>query len=211
RERGITIKSHAIQMNHAYNGEQYVLNLIDTPGHVDFSYEVSRSIAACEGALLIVDASQGIQAQTISNLYLALEHDLEIIPILNKMDLPGAMPEEVKDQIIELIGCKREDIIPASGKTGLGVDNILKAIVERIPPPKGNPAGELQALIFDSVFNSFRGIVAYFKVLNGEIRKGDKVKFIATSKNYIAEEIGTLKLSQKPKEVISTGDVGYII
>lgn len=211
RERGITIKSHAIQMDYMDNGQNYVLNLIDTPGHVDFSYEVSRSIAACEGALLIVDASQGIQAQTISNLYLALEHDLEIIPILNKMDLPGAMPEEVKDQIIELIGCKREDIIPASGKTGLGVDNILKAIVERIPPPKGNPAGELQALIFDSVFNSFRGIVAYFKVLNGEIRKGDKVKFIATNKNYIAEEIGTLKLSQKPKEVISTGDVGYII
>ncbi|HQS05789.1 MAG TPA: GTP-binding protein, partial [Daejeonella sp.] len=163
---------------------------------MDFSYEVSRSIAACEGALLIVDASQGIQAQTISNLYLALEHDLEIIPILNKMDLPGAMPEEVKDQIIELIGCKREEIIPASGKTGLGVDNILKAIVERIPAPKGNPDGELQALIFDSVFNSFRGIIAYYKVLNGEIRKGDKVKFVATDKDYIAEEVGTLKLTQ---------------
>lgn len=211
RERGITIKSHAIQMDYIEDGQPYVLNLIDTPGHVDFSYEVSRSIAACEGALLIVDASQGIQAQTISNLYLALEHDLEIIPILNKMDLPGAMPEEVSDQIIELIGCKREDIIPASGKTGLGVNNILKAIVERVPAPKGNPDGELQALIFDSVFNSFRGIVAYFKVLNGEIRKGDKVKFVATDKDYIAEEVGTLKLTQKPKDVIKTGDVGYII
>jgi GTP-binding protein LepA len=211
RERGITIKSHAIQMDYIQDGQPYVLNLIDTPGHVDFSYEVSRSIAACEGALLIVDASQGIQAQTISNLYLALEHDLEIIPILNKMDLPGAMPEEVKDQIIELIGCKREDIIPASGKTGLGVDNILRAIVERVPSPKGNPDGELQALIFDSVFNSFRGIIAYFKVLNGEIRKGDRVKFVATDKDYIAEEVGTLKLTQKPKDVIKTGDVGYII
>jgi GTP-binding protein LepA len=211
RERGITIKSHAIQMDYIQDGQPYILNLIDTPGHVDFSYEVSRSIAACEGALLIVDASQGIQAQTISNLYLALEHDLEIIPILNKMDLPGAMPEEVKDQIIELIGCKREEIIPASGKTGLGVDHILRAIVERIPAPKGNPDGELQALIFDSVFNSFRGIIAYFKVLNGEIRKGDKVKFVATDKDYIAEEVGTLKLTQKPKDVIKTGDVGYII
>ena len=211
RERGITIKSHAIQMDYIQDGQPYVLNLIDTPGHVDFSYEVSRSIAACEGALLIVDASQGIQAQTISNLYLALEHDLEIIPILNKMDLPGAMPEEVKDQIIELIGCKREEIIPASGKTGLGVDNILRAIVERVPSPKGNPDGELQALIFDSVFNSFRGIIAYFKVLNGEIRKGDRVKFVATDKDYIAEEVGTLKLTQKPKDVIKTGDVGYII
>ena len=211
RERGITIKSHAIQMDYTEDGQPYILNLIDTPGHVDFSYEVSRSIAACEGALLIVDASQGIQAQTISNLYLALEHDLEIIPILNKMDLPGAMPEEVSDQIIELIGCKREDIIPASGKTGLGVNNILKAIIQRVPAPKGNPDGELQALIFDSVFNSFRGIVAYFKVLNGEIRKGDKVKFVATNKDYIAEEVGTLKLTQKPKDVIKTGDVGYII
>ncbi len=211
RERGITIKSHAIQMDYIQDGQPYVLNLIDTPGHVDFSYEVSRSIAACEGALLIVDASQGIQAQTISNLYLALEHDLEIIPILNKMDLPGAMPEEVKDQIIELIGCKREEIIPASGKTGLGVDTILRAIVERVPSPKGNPDGELQALIFDSVFNSFRGIIAYFKVLNGEIRKGDRVKFVATDKDYIAEEVGTLKLTQKPKDVIKTGDVGYII
>ena len=211
RERGITIKSHAIQMDYIQDGQPYVLNLIDTPGHVDFSYEVSRSIAACEGALLIVDASQGIQAQTISNLYLALEHDLEIIPILNKMDLPGAMPEEVKDQIIELIGCKREEIIPASGKTGLGVDNILRAIVERVPSPKGNPDGELQALIFDSVFNSFRGIIAYFKILNGEIRKGDRVKFVATDKDYIAEEVGTLKLTQKAKDVIKTGDVGYII
>ncbi|MBC7745289.1 MAG: elongation factor 4 [Flavobacterium sp.] len=211
RERGITIKSHAIQMDYIEDGQPYILNLIDTPGHVDFSYEVSRSIAACEGALLIVDASQGIQAQTISNLYLALEHDLEIIPILNKMDLPGAMPEEVKDQIIELIGCKREDIIPASGKTGMGVHDILRAIVERVPAPKGNPDGELQALIFDSVFDSFRGIVAYFKVLNGEIRKKDKVKFVATDKEYIAEEVGTLKLKKLPKDVIKTGDVGYII
>jgi GTP-binding protein LepA len=211
RERGITIKSHAIQMDYVQDGQPYIFNLIDTPGHVDFSYEVSRSIAACEGALLIVDASQGIQAQTISNLYLALEHDLEIIPILNKMDLPGAMPEEVKDQIIELIGCKREDIIPASGKTGQGVHDILRAIVERVPAPKGNPDSELQALIFDSVFNSFRGIIAYFKVLNGEIRKGDKVKFVATGKEYIAEEVGTLKLKQAPKDVIKTGDVGYII
>ena len=198
-------------MDYVQDGQPYILNLIDTPGHVDFSYEVSRSIAACEGALLIVDASQGIQAQTISNLYLALEHDLDIIPILNKMDLPGAMPEEVKDQIIELIGCKREDIIPASGKTGLGVHDILRAIVERCPPPVGNPDGELQALIFDSVFDSFRGIVAYFKVLNGEIRKKDKVKFVATGKEYIAEEVGTLKLKQSPKDVIKTGDVGYII
>jgi len=211
RERGITIKSHAIQMDYEQDGQKYIFNLIDTPGHVDFSYEVSRSIAACEGALLIVDASQGIQAQTISNLYLALEHDLEIIPILNKMDLPGAMPEEVKDQIIELIGCKREEIIPASGKTGLGVHDILRAIVDRVPAPVGNPDGELQALIFDSVFDSFRGIVAYFKVLNGEIRKKDKVKFVATGKEYIAEEVGTLKLKQSPKDVIKTGDVGYII
>lgn len=211
RERGITIKSHAIQMNYTLDGQEYVLNLIDTPGHVDFSYEVSRSIAACEGALLIVDASQGIQAQTISNLYLALEHDLEIIPVLNKMDLPGAMPEEVKDQIIELIGCKREEIIPASGKTGMGVLDILQAIIDRVPAPVGNPDGELQALIFDSVFNSFRGIIAYFKVENGEIRKGDKVKFMATGKEYIADEVGTLKLQQQPKAVIKTGDVGYII
>lgn len=211
RERGITIKSHAIQMDYYQDGEHYVLNLIDTPGHVDFSYEVSRSIAACEGALLIVDASQGIQAQTISNLYLALEHDLEIIPILNKMDLPGAMPEEVKDQIIDLIGGKREDIIPASGKTGMGIPEILRAIVERIPAPQGDPKAPLQALIFDSVYNSFRGIMAYFKVENGEIRKGDKVKFIATGKEYIADEVGTLKLNQVSKDVIRTGDVGYII
>lgn len=211
RERGITIKSHAIQMNYKVDGQEYVFNLIDTPGHVDFSYEVSRSIAACEGALLIVDAAQGIQAQTISNLYLALEHDLEIIPILNKMDLPGAMPEEVKDQIVDLIGCKREEIIAASGKTGMGIEDILRAIVERVPPPVGEPTKELQALIFDSVFNSFRGIIAYFKVVNGEIRKGDKVKFVATGKEYYAEEIGTLKLNQEPKDVIKTGDVGYII
>jgi GTP-binding protein LepA len=211
RERGITIKSHAIQMDYELDGQKYVLNLIDTPGHVDFSYEVSRSIAACEGALLIVDAAQGIQAQTISNLYLALENDLEIIPVLNKMDLPGAMPEEVKDQIVELIGCKREDILAASGKTGMGVLDILRAIIERVPAPVGDPEAPLQALIFDSVYNSFRGIVAYFKVVNGEIRKGDRVKFFATEKQYIAEEVGTLKLKQLPKDVIKTGDVGYII
>jgi len=211
RERGITIKSHAIQMDYELDGQKYILNLIDTPGHVDFSYEVSRSIAACEGALLIVDAAQGIQAQTISNLYLALENDLEIIPVLNKMDLPGAMPEEVKDQIVELIGCKREDILAASGKTGMGVHDILHAIVERVPPPVGDPEAPLQALIFDSVFNSFRGIVAYFKVVNGEIRKGDKVKFFATEKQYNADEVGTLKLKQSPRDVIKTGDVGYII
>jgi len=211
RERGITIKSHAIQMDYELNGQKYILNLIDTPGHVDFSYEVSRSIAACEGALLIVDAAQGIQAQTISNLYLALENDLEIIPILNKMDLPGAMPEEVKDQIVELIGCKREEIIAASGKTGMGVHDILRAIVERVPAPVGDPTAPLQALIFDSVFNSFRGIVAYFKVVNGEIRKGERVKFFATEKQYFADEVGTLKLKQSPRDVIKTGDVGYII
>jgi len=211
RERGITIKSHAIQMDYVLDGQTYTLNLIDTPGHVDFSYEVSRSIAACEGALLIVDAAQGIQAQTISNLYLALENDLEIIPVLNKMDLPGAMPEEVKDQIVELIGCKREDILAASGKTGMGVHDILRAIVERVPAPVGDPEAPLQALIFDSVYNSFRGIVAYFKVVNGEIRKGDKVKFFATEKQYLADEVGTLKLKQSPKDVIKTGDVGYII
>ena len=211
RERGITIKSHAIQMDYELNGQKYILNLIDTPGHVDFSYEVSRSIAACEGALLIVDAAQGIQAQTISNLYLALENDLEIIPILNKMDLPGAMPEEVKDQIVDLIGCKRDEILAASGKTGMGVHDILRAIVERVPPPVGDPKAPLQALIFDSVFNSFRGIVAYFKVVNGEIRKGDKVKFFATEKQYLADEVGTLKLKQSPRDVIRTGDVGYII
>ena len=211
RERGITIKSHAIQMNYQKDGQDYIFNLIDTPGHVDFSYEVSRSIAACEGALLIVDASQGIQAQTISNLYLALEHDLEIIPVLNKMDLPGAMPEEVKDQIVDLIGCKREDILAASGKTGQGVHDILSAIVDRIPAPVGDPEGELQALIFDSVFNSFRGIIAYYKVVNGQIKKGDKVKFVATGKEYYAEEVGVLKLNQEPRNLIKTGDVGYII
>jgi GTP-binding protein LepA len=211
RERGITIKSHAIQMDYVLDGQKYVLNLIDTPGHVDFSYEVSRSIAACEGALLIVDAAQGIQAQTISNLYLALENDLEIIPILNKMDLPGAMPEEVKDQIVDLIGCKREEILAASGKTGMGVHDILRAIVERVPAPVGDPKAPLQALIFDSVFNSFRGIIAYFKVVNGEIRKGDKVKFVATEKQYLADEVGTLKLRPFAKDVIKTGDVGYII
>lgn len=211
RERGITIKSHAIQMAYSRDGVDYILNLIDTPGHVDFSYEVSRSIAACEGALLIVDAAQGIQAQTISNLYLALDHDLVIIPILNKMDLPGAMPEEVKDQIEELILCNRSDIIPASGKTGLGVDQILEAIIHRIPPPKGNPEAPLKALIFDSVFNSFRGIIAYYKVIDGEIRKNDEVKFINTSKQYHADEIGVLKLKQQPRDVVSTGDVGYII
>jgi len=211
RERGITIKSHAIQMDYVLDGQKYILNLIDTPGHVDFSYEVSRSIAACEGALLIVDAAQGIQAQTISNLYLALENDLEIIPVLNKMDLPGAMPEEVKDQIVDLLGCKREEILAASGKTGAGVHDILRAIVERVPAPVGDPQAPLQALIFDSVFNSFRGIIAYFKVVNGEIRKGDKVKFVATEKQYIADEVGTLKLNQLPKDVIKTGDVGYII
>ncbi|MFD2287328.1 elongation factor 4 [Pedobacter petrophilus] len=211
RERGITIKSHAIQMNYKVGDIEYNFNLIDTPGHVDFSYEVSRSIAACEGALLIVDASQGIQAQTISNLYLALEHDLEIIPILNKMDLPGAMPEEVKDQIIDLIGCKREDIIPASGKTGMGIPDIIQAIVDRVPAPVGDPEAPLQALIFDSVFNSFRGIIAYYKVINGEIKKGDKVKFINTGKQYLADEVGILKLDMSPRSVVKTGDVGYII
>lgn len=211
RERGITIKSHAIQMNYKVGEIEYNFNLIDTPGHVDFSYEVSRSIAACEGALLIVDASQGIQAQTISNLYLALEHDLEIIPILNKMDLPGAMPEEVKDQIIDLIGCKREEIIPASGKTGLGIPDIIQAIVDRVPAPVGDPGAPLQALIFDSVFNPFRGIIAYYKVVNGEIKKGDKVKFINTGKQYLADEVGILKLDMSPRAVVKTGDVGYII
>jgi GTP-binding protein LepA len=211
RERGITIKSHAIQMAYEYNGEKYNLNLIDTPGHVDFSYEVSRSIAACEGALLIVDAAQGIQAQTISNLYLALENDLEIIPVLNKIDLPSANPEEVKDQIVELLGCSRDAIIAASGKTGIGVFDILAAIVERVPPPVGDPQAPLQALIFDSVFNSFRGIIAYFKVKNGVIKKGDRVKFVNTGQEYFAEEVGVLKLKQEPKSEIKTGDVGYII
>lgn len=211
RERGITIKSHAIQMDYVSNGQKYVLNLIDTPGHVDFSYEVSRSIAACEGALLIVDASQGIEAQTISNLYLALENDLEIIPILNKMDLPGAMPEEVTDQIVDLIGCSPDDVIPASGKTGLGVDDILEAIVTRISAPKGNPDGPLQAMIFDSVFNPFRGIIAYFRVINGSIKKGDLVKFVNTGKQYDADEIGVLKMDLSPRKEVFTGDVGYII
>lgn len=211
RERGITIKSHAIQMEYQQDGQEYILNLIDTPGHVDFSYEVSRSIASCEGALLIVDATQGIQAQTISNLYLAIENDLEIIPVLNKMDLASAMPEEVKDQIVDLLGCDREEILAASGKTGLGVEEILRAVVERVPAPKGDPNGPFQALIFDSVFDSYRGINAYFKVLNGQIKKGEKVKFIATGKEYYADEIGTLKLKQEPKKVIKTGEVGYII
>lgn len=211
RERGITIKSHAIQMKYEYQGETYILNLIDTPGHVDFSYEVSRSIAACEGALLIVDAAQGIQAQTISNLYMAIEHDLEIIPILNKIDLPSAMPDEVEDQIVELLGCKREDILRASGKTGQGVYDILDAVVNRVPAPKGDPGAPLQCLIFDSVFNSFRGIIAYFKVVNGTIRKGDMVKFVATGKEYDADEIGVLKLTMQPKAEVGCGEVGYII
>lgn len=211
RERGITIKSHAIQMEYNYEGTAYKLNLIDTPGHVDFSYEVSRSIAACEGALLIIDATQGIQAQTISNLYLALEHDLEIIPVMNKMDMDNAMPEEVEEQIIDLIGCKPEEIIRASGKTGLGINEILEAIIKKIPAPKGDPEAPLQALIFDSVFNSFRGIIAYFRIMNGQIRKGDLVKFFNTGKEYNADEIGVLKLVQQPREILSAGDVGYII
>ncbi len=211
RERGITIKSHAIQMDYEQDGVKYVLNLIDTPGHVDFSYEVSRSIAACEGALLIVDAAQGIEAQTISNLYLALENDLEIIPVLNKMDLPGAEPEAVTDQIVDLIGCDPSDVIPASGKTGLGVDKILEAVVERIPAPKGNIEEPLQAMIFDSVFNSFRGIIAYFRVINGQIKKGDRVKFVATEKEYNADEIGILRMDMEPRTTVSAGDVGYII
>jgi len=211
RERGITIKSHAIQMQYPNDGELYTLNLIDTPGHVDFSYEVSRSIAACEGALLIVDASQGIEAQTISNLYLAINHDLEIIPVLNKIDLPGAMPDEVSDQIIDLIGCKKEDIIHASGKEGIGIQDILDAVITRIPAPKGDPEAPLQALIFDSTFNSYRGIEVIFRVYNGEIRKGDRVKFMNTGKEYFADEIGTLGLEQEPKSIIKTGDVGYLI
>ncbi|SHF05528.1 GTP-binding protein LepA [Flavobacterium fontis] len=211
RERGITIKSHAIQMEYTYKGEKYILNLIDTPGHVDFSYEVSRSIAACEGALLIVDAAQSIQAQTISNLYLALENDLEIIPVLNKVDLPSANPEEVSDDIVDLLGCKLEDIIHASGKTGFGVDKILEAIVERIPAPKGDKDEPLQALIFDSVYNPFRGIEVIFRVKNGEIRKGQKIKFMSTGNEYYADEVGTLKLNQVPKDVIGCGDVGYLI
>ncbi|MDE7387299.1 MAG: translation elongation factor 4 [Muribaculaceae bacterium] len=211
RERGITIKSHAIQMDYNLDGEHYILNLIDTPGHVDFSYEVSRSIAACEGALLIVDASQGIQAQTISNLYMAIDNDLEIIPVINKIDLDSAKPDEVEDQIIELLGCKREEIIRASGKTGAGVPEILKAIVDRIPAPVGDPEAPLQALIFDSVFNPFRGIIAYFKIQNGTIHKGDFVKFVATGKEYNADEIGVLKLDMSPRNELSAGNVGYII
>jgi GTP-binding protein LepA len=211
KERGITIKSHAIQMEYEYQGEKYLLNLIDTPGHVDFSYEVSRSIAACEGALLVVDATQGVQAQTISNLYMAIDHDLEIIPVINKIDMPSAMPDEVEDEIVELIGCDRKDIIRASGKTGEGVEEILNAVVERIPHPVGDPEAPLQALIFDSVFNSFRGIIAYFKILNGSIRKGDKVKFFNTGMEYDADEVGVLKMDMVPKNVLSTGDVGYII
>ena len=211
RERGITIKSHAIQMNHVHNGKKYALNLIDTPGHVDFSYEVSRSIAACEGALLIVDATQGIQAQTISVLYQAIEHNLEIIPVLNKMDMDSAMPEDVKDQIVDLIGCDRDDIIEASGKTGLGVDEILEAIITRIPAPTGNPDAPLQALIFDSVFNNFRGIYAYFRIFNGTIRKAELVKFFNTKKEYYADEIGILGFTPEPRPELSAGDVGYII
>ncbi|MEA1786582.1 translation elongation factor 4 [Arenibacter sp. GZD96] len=211
RERGITIKSHAIQMDYTYKGEKYILNLIDTPGHVDFSYEVSRAIAACEGALLVVDAAQSIQAQTISNLYLALENDLEIIPVLNKVDLPSANPEEVTDDIVDLLGCQAEEVIPASAKTGLGIDAILSAIIERIPPPKGKENDPLQALVFDSVYNPFRGVETYFRVIHGEIKKGQKIKFVATGKNYYADEIGTLKLTQFPKQVVKTGDVGYLI
>ena len=211
RERGITIKSHAIQMEYIHNGEEYFLNLIDTPGHVDFSYEVSRSIASCEGALLVIDATQGIQAQTISNLYMAIDHDLEIIPVLNKMDMANAMPEDVKDQIVDLVGCKREDIVEASAKTGMGIDTILEKIVNTIPPPAGDPEAPLQALIFDSIFNSFRGIIAYFKIVNGTIRKGDKVKFFSTGHEYAAEEIGVLKMKQSPREEMGAGDVGYII
>ncbi len=211
RERGITIKSHAIQMEYTYKGEHYILNLIDTPGHVDFSYEVSRSIAACEGALLIVDAAQSIQAQTISNLYLALENDLEIIPVLNKVDLPSANPEEVTDDIVELLGCAHEDVIPASAKTGIGIDEILAAIIERIPAPKGNVDEPLQALIFDSVYNPFRGVETIFRVINGSIKKGQKIKFVATGNTYNADEVGTLKLKQAPKNEIKAGDVGYLI
>ena len=211
RERGITIKSHAIQMDYTLDGERYALNLIDTPGHVDFSYEVSRSIAACEGALLIVDASQGIQAQTISNLYMAIDNNLEIIPVVNKVDLDSANPEEVEDQIVDLLGCDHSDIIRASGKTGIGVPEILRAIIERIPAPVGNPEAPLQALIFDSVFNPFRGIIAYFKIVNGTIRKGDFVKFVSTGKEYHADEIGVLKLDMAPREELSAGNVGYII
>ncbi|HTO37242.1 MAG TPA: translation elongation factor 4 [Brumimicrobium sp.] len=211
RERGITIKSKAIQMDYTFEGEDYTINLIDTPGHVDFSYEVSRSIAACEGALLIVDATQGIEAQTISNLYLALENDLVIIPVLNKMDLPSAEPEVVTEEIVELIGCDPSDIIPASGKTGFGVDKILEAVIKRVPAPKGEPDGPLQAMIFDSVFNTFRGIIAYYRIMNGSLKKGDKVKFVNTGETYYAEEIGVLKMDLLPKAKVSAGDVGYIV
>ena len=211
RERGITIKSHAIQMEYTYNNEKYILNLIDTPGHVDFSYEVSRSIAACEGALLVVDATQGVQAQTISNLYMAIDHDLEIIPVINKCDMVNAMPEEVEDEIVDLLGCKREEIIRASGRTGQGVEDILKAVVERIPHPEGDEDAPLQALIFDSVFNSFRGIIAYFKIVNGSIRSGDKVAFINTGKEYTADEVGVLKMEMCPRKELHCGDVGYIV
>ena len=211
KERGITIKSKAIQMKFLRNNIEYTLNLIDTPGHVDFSYEVSRSIAACEGALLIVDAAQGIQAQTISNLYLALDNDLEILPIINKIDLPSAEPEVVKDQIVDLIGCSKDEILEVSAKTGQGIDKILDSVIDRIPYPKGDPESQLQAMIFDSVYNPFRGIEAYFKIFNGKIQKGDKVKFIATGKEYFAEEIGVLKINQEPKKILSTGEVGYII
>lgn len=211
RERGITIKSHAIQMEYNYGGKDYILNLIDTPGHVDFSYEVSRSIAACEGALLVVDATQGVQAQTISNMYMAIEHDLEIIPVINKIDMPSAMPDEVEDEIIDLIGCDREDIIRASGKTGEGIEDVLQAVVERVPHPVGDRDKPLQALIFDSVFNSFRGIIAYFKIENGSIKKGDKVKFFNTGMEYTADEVGVLKMDMIPRKELSTGEVGYII
>jgi GTP-binding protein LepA len=211
RERGITIKSHAIQMEYVFEGNRYYLNLIDTPGHVDFSYEVSRSIASCEGALLVIDATQGIQAQTISNLYMAIDHSLEIIPVINKMDMANAMPEDVKDQIVDLVGCNREDIIEASARTGMGTDRILDDIVHKIPPPAGDPDAPLQALIFDSIFNSFRGIIAYYKIFNGTLRKGDKVKFVSTGHEYNAEEIGVLKFRPDPREVMMTGDVGYII
>ena len=211
KERGITIKSHAIQMAYELDGEKYVLNLIDTPGHVDFSYEVSRSIAACEGALLVVDATQGVQAQTISNLYMAIEHDLEIIPVINKIDMPSAMPDEVEDEIVELLGCKREEIIRTSARTGEGIDDVLRAVIERVPHPEGDPSAPLQALIFDSVFNSFRGIIAYFKIENGSIRKGDKVKFFNTGMEYTADEVGVLKMDMIPQAQLSTGEVGYII
>ena len=211
KERGITIKSHAIQMNYTLDGQDYVLNLIDTPGHVDFAYEVSRSIAACEGCLLVVDSTQGVQAQTISNLYMAIEHDLEIIPVLNKCDMPNSMPEEVEDEIIELIGCKREEIIRASGKTGEGVDDILRAVVERIPAPVGDPDAPLQALIFDSVFNSYRGIIAYFKIVNGSIKSGENVLFVNTERQYKADEVGVLKMELSPRQSLGCGDVGYIV